>query len=120
MRFCTCASDCKIFTMSFWRNEARYEKALDSIDRSPGHCVICVALWRVGDAPVELAFAATFRMASDQLLAGSRTAASQPYPVRQLGFGRRQSRTARAPGTVGQDDAGRTREASPKLGCAMW
>src|ERR1019366_2363625 len=100
MQFCTCASDCRTFTTSLWRNEDRYEKALDSIDRPAGNCVICVAVWRAGDAPVELASAATFRMASDQLLAGSRTAASQPYPVRQLGFGRRESRTARPQGEV--------------------
>src|ERR1700757_1060444 len=116
MRCCNCASDCKTFTMSFRRNEEHYEEALDCSDRAAGHCVVCVTLWRVGDASVELVVAAALRLAHDHLLARSRIAPSQPHPVRQLGFWRRESRAAGTQGEVGQDDSRGARKATSGLG----
>src|SRR6266568_6430650 len=100
------------------------------LDGAAGNtCDACICLhWRRDrNAAVELAAAAAVWLAPDYLLAGAWTVASLPYPVWRMGrlwrrkrahaspckrtYGRTNGRTHA--GTLGKDDARRTRKIPP-------
>src|SRR5579863_475835 len=82
----------------------------------PGYCAIYLYRRRSGDAPVELAAAAAFRLASDCILASGWALGPMPHPLRFAWMAR--SRPLQLPPphvrTLGTDDTRGAREISPR------
>src|ERR1700719_1094192 len=109
----TCAAGCKPFTTNFWESEVNHETksiCTRSEIHSLCHCRRHGAQLR-GHEPLELADAAAFRAAPDQLRASARPAGAQQAALgwipRPLG---RRTLARTHDGALGPNDARRTRK----------
>src|SRR5437667_4690925 len=87
MRCGICASDCKTFTTNLRKHEETAHEKEMVFHRAGGDAGdIAVHLHRRRDraAPVELAVAATVRLARDHLLASPGAAGAVPHPLRRI------------------------------------
>src|SRR5947208_2550376 len=87
MRCSICASDCKTFTTNLRkREETAHEKEMVFHRAGGDSGDIAVHLHRRRDraAPVELAVAATVRLARNHLLASAGDAGAVPHPLRPI------------------------------------
>src|SRR5438067_13860840 len=87
MRCGISAGDCKIFTTNLRKREGTEHEKEMVFHRAGGDSGdIAVHLYRRRDraAPVELAVAATVRLARNHLLASARDAGAVPHPLRRI------------------------------------
>src|SRR5437667_2700129 len=87
MRSSICASDCKTFTTNLRKREGtEHEKEMVFHGAGGDSGDIAVHLHRRRDrvASMELAVAATVRLARDHLLASAGDAGAVPHPLRQI------------------------------------
>src|ERR1700730_2552783 len=108
MRFCTCASDSRLFTTNLRRHEGKRDENESSFKRTEV-CRVCHSvrrcLWLGSHEPVELAHAEPVRLTSHYLLASPGTVGPRQDPVWRF------PRPARTPngvatphdGAVGED-----------------
>src|SRR5271167_946624 len=115
MQSCTCASDSGRSTTNLRRDEdLNHEMALDfeNTEVRVICCAVCCRLQPHSHEPVGLAYAGSFRLAADQLLASNGHFDPQQDPPRWFSRAPRSSLVLEAPddGALGTDDTRGTRE----------